>query len=50
MFNFFHNKKKEKDKFQQEYLYIEEPIPKYQPMESEQKDKEDRGVIIIELS
>lgn len=49
MFTFFPDNKKKKENFQQEYLYIQEPIPEYQPLESEQKDKEERGVIIIEL-
>ena len=43
-------KKNKKEKFVQEYLYIEEPLLKEMPKKvKEEKDEIERGVVIIEL-
>jgi hypothetical protein len=40
---------KNKEKFQPEYLYIEEDMPKTLPPQKNEEIKEERGIVIIEL-
>ena len=43
-------KKNKKEKFVQEYLYIEEPLLKEMPKKDKDKEEKiERGVVVIEL-
>lgn len=52
MFPFYYDEKnKEKEKFVQEYLYIEEPIPMIEKdIDNNKKEQEvERGVVVIDI-